>query len=271
MHEAGRVLAGKPGISFASDMYDALDGADALLIATEWKVFRAPDFDRVKALLKTPLIIDGRNLYAGRRARPRASVLRHRPRMKILQLNFEKGWRGGRQRDPVLHACAFRKAGHEVEVMCREGAPLAERARQEGFVAHTCRNVPGQLAFLAGAGRYDIIHAQTANTITWAVLTKWLHRRPVAFSRRASFVVKPGDEWKTGFKWRHADLFVAISEMAASEPRRLGIEPVIIRSAVRPTKSQRRKRRQPGARRIRSRRQEGRWPTSAALIRDKDR
>ena len=33
------------------------------MIATEWKVFRAPDFDRVKALLKTPLIIDGRNLY----------------------------------------------------------------------------------------------------------------------------------------------------------------------------------------------------------------
>lgn len=63
MHEAGRVLDGKPGVSFATDMYDALDGADALLIATEWKVFRAPDFDRVKALLKMPLIIDGRNLY----------------------------------------------------------------------------------------------------------------------------------------------------------------------------------------------------------------
>jgi len=63
MHEAGRVLAGHQGVSFATDMYDALDGADALLIATEWKVFRAPDFDRVKALLKTPLIIDGRNLY----------------------------------------------------------------------------------------------------------------------------------------------------------------------------------------------------------------
>ena len=63
MHEAGRILDGKPGVSFATDMYDVLDGADALLIATEWKVFRAPDFDRVKALLKTPLIIDGRNLY----------------------------------------------------------------------------------------------------------------------------------------------------------------------------------------------------------------
>ena len=63
MHEAARVLVGQPGVTFAKDMYDALDGADALLIATEWKVFRAPDFDRVKALLKTPLIIDGRNLY----------------------------------------------------------------------------------------------------------------------------------------------------------------------------------------------------------------
>ena len=61
--EAARVLVGQPGVTFAKDMYDALDGADALLIATEWKVFRAPDFDRVKALLKTPLIIDGRNLY----------------------------------------------------------------------------------------------------------------------------------------------------------------------------------------------------------------
>ena len=61
-HAAARVLVGQPGVTFAKDMYDALDGADALLIATEWKVFRAPDFDRVKALLKTPLIID-RNLY----------------------------------------------------------------------------------------------------------------------------------------------------------------------------------------------------------------
>ena len=76
--------------------------------------------------------------------------------------------------------------------------------------------------------------AQTANTITWAVLTKWLHRRPVAFSRRTSFVVKPNEEWKTGFKWRRTDLFVAISDMAASEPRRLGLDPVIIRSAVEP-------------------------------------
>jgi UDPglucose 6-dehydrogenase len=43
--------------------YDALDGADALLIVTEWNEFRRPDFLRMKSALKTPIIFDGRNLY----------------------------------------------------------------------------------------------------------------------------------------------------------------------------------------------------------------
>jgi glycosyltransferase involved in cell wall biosynthesis len=154
--------------------------------------------------------------------------------MKILQLNFEKGWRGG-ERQTLYCMRAFRAAGHDVEVLCRAGAPLQARCQEEGFVTHGVRNVPAQLAYLARAGRqYDIIHAQTANTVTWAVLTKALHRRPVVFSRRTSFAVKPGEEWKTGAKWRRVDGFVAISEMAAAEPRRLGIQPVIIRSAVEP-------------------------------------
>ena len=154
--------------------------------------------------------------------------------MKILQLNFEKGWRGG-ERQTLYCMRAFRDAGHEVELLARAGAPLAERAAAEGFTVHAVRNVPAQIVWLARHGRrYDILHAQTANTVTWAVLTKPLHRRPVAFSRRTSFVVKPNEEWKTGYKWRHVDLFVAISDMAAQEPRRLGIEPVIIRSAVAP-------------------------------------
>jgi UDPglucose 6-dehydrogenase len=42
---------------------DALEGADALLIVTEWKEFRSPDFERIKAALKQPVVIDGRNLY----------------------------------------------------------------------------------------------------------------------------------------------------------------------------------------------------------------
>lgn len=50
-------------ISYALDEYDALRDADALLIATEWSLFRTPDFERVSSLLKNKAIFDGRNLY----------------------------------------------------------------------------------------------------------------------------------------------------------------------------------------------------------------
>ncbi len=50
-------------VSYHSKNYDALDGADALLVVTEWNEFRHPDFDRIKAALKQPLIFDGRNLW----------------------------------------------------------------------------------------------------------------------------------------------------------------------------------------------------------------
>ena len=61
--EARRVLAGTPLLSFVGSPSAALEGADALLVATEWKEFRTPDFDLIKATLKRPLILDGRNLY----------------------------------------------------------------------------------------------------------------------------------------------------------------------------------------------------------------
>lgn len=50
-------------ISFAENQYDALKNADALLIATEWSVFRNPDFDRMDSLLENKIIFDGRNLF----------------------------------------------------------------------------------------------------------------------------------------------------------------------------------------------------------------
>ncbi|MEO1381628.1 MAG: nucleotide sugar dehydrogenase, partial [Bacteroidota bacterium] len=50
-------------IEYADNQYDALGNADALLIVTEWNEFRAPDFDRIKASLKQPVIFDGRNVY----------------------------------------------------------------------------------------------------------------------------------------------------------------------------------------------------------------
>jgi UDPglucose 6-dehydrogenase len=56
-------------LRFVADQYDALDGADALVLVTEWKQYRQPDFDRVKQLLRTPVILDGRNQYSAQRLR----------------------------------------------------------------------------------------------------------------------------------------------------------------------------------------------------------
>ncbi|WP_348683053.1 UDP-glucose dehydrogenase family protein [Acidovorax soli] len=63
MSEAQRVLGDEPRIRYAQTPNEALEGADALVIVTEWKEFRSPDFELLKARLKQPLIVDGRNLY----------------------------------------------------------------------------------------------------------------------------------------------------------------------------------------------------------------
>ncbi|MBV7430824.1 MULTISPECIES: UDP-glucose/GDP-mannose dehydrogenase family protein [unclassified Acidovorax] len=56
-------------ISYAQDPIDAARGADALLIVTEWQVFRSPNFDALRAALRQPLVVDGRNLYEPRSMR----------------------------------------------------------------------------------------------------------------------------------------------------------------------------------------------------------
>jgi UDPglucose 6-dehydrogenase len=61
MEEARKHLGNS--IEYAKNNYGALEGADALVLVTEWNVFRNPDFERVARLLKTPVIFDGRNQY----------------------------------------------------------------------------------------------------------------------------------------------------------------------------------------------------------------
>jgi len=63
MDEARRVFGPLAGLTFAASPLAACDGADALVVVTEWKEFRSVDFDALKARLKSPLIFDGRNLY----------------------------------------------------------------------------------------------------------------------------------------------------------------------------------------------------------------
>jgi UDPglucose 6-dehydrogenase len=61
--EARRVLGEMPRVSFAANPIAACEGADALVVVTEWKEFRSPDFEALQRHLKEPVIFDGRNLY----------------------------------------------------------------------------------------------------------------------------------------------------------------------------------------------------------------
>lgn len=63
MEETRAIYGERVDLTLVDTPMDALRGADALLIVTEWKVFRSPNFETMKALLKAPIIFDGRNLY----------------------------------------------------------------------------------------------------------------------------------------------------------------------------------------------------------------
>jgi UDPglucose 6-dehydrogenase len=67
--EAAKEVLGK--VVFAKDMYDVAKDADALVLATEWNEFRFLDWDRVKALLRSPIVVDLRNIYDPVRMRAR--------------------------------------------------------------------------------------------------------------------------------------------------------------------------------------------------------
>jgi UDPglucose 6-dehydrogenase len=63
MREARRIYGGRPDLLLAESAEQALDGADALAILTEWQEFRSPDFEAIRDRLRSPAIFDGRNLY----------------------------------------------------------------------------------------------------------------------------------------------------------------------------------------------------------------
>lgn len=64
MNEARRIFGDEPRLKYAERPMQALEGADALVIVTEWKEFRSPDFGVIKRMLRSPVVIDGRNMFA---------------------------------------------------------------------------------------------------------------------------------------------------------------------------------------------------------------
>jgi UDPglucose 6-dehydrogenase len=67
-NQTARLLLGDR-IEYGADMYDIVQSADALVVVTEWHAFRRPDFPRLKQLMRTPLLIDGRNVWNGEQVR----------------------------------------------------------------------------------------------------------------------------------------------------------------------------------------------------------
>ncbi len=63
LDEARRIYGDRDDLYLAEDPEAALDGADALAVVTEWRIFQSPDFDQIKRRLSAPVIFDGRNLY----------------------------------------------------------------------------------------------------------------------------------------------------------------------------------------------------------------
>lgn len=63
MDEARRIFGDEARLSYVERPMEALDGADALVIVTEWKEFRSPDFERIRSSLRQPVVFDGRNMY----------------------------------------------------------------------------------------------------------------------------------------------------------------------------------------------------------------
>jgi UDPglucose 6-dehydrogenase len=63
MSEALRIYGKRDDLVLCNASAEVLEGADALAIVTEWREFRSPDFEHIKATLRTPAIFDGRNLY----------------------------------------------------------------------------------------------------------------------------------------------------------------------------------------------------------------
>ncbi|MCG5541035.1 MULTISPECIES: UDP-glucose dehydrogenase family protein [unclassified Halorhodospira] len=63
MDEAERVYGNRRDLELCDNLYDAVEDADALIVCTEWQVFRSPDFERIRDALRQPVVFDGRNVY----------------------------------------------------------------------------------------------------------------------------------------------------------------------------------------------------------------
>jgi glycosyltransferase involved in cell wall biosynthesis len=151
--------------------------------------------------------------------------------MHVLHINTERGWRGGESQ--TLHTLhGLTDHGISVELFSTAGAELTEIALMQGFLVHWATGlVPLFVWLLFNARRFDILHAHNGRGATALACYRCIAPVLTVFTRRTDYRSRFKD-WLRRMKWRRLDKIVAISQAAAAEPLRLGLQPTIIRSAV---------------------------------------
>jgi glycosyltransferase involved in cell wall biosynthesis len=128
--------------------------------------------------------------------------------MKILSLNFERSWRGG-ERQTLLNAIGLINKGYDVHLLCRKDSYIEKIATEHNVTTVTLNSIIGVLYFLLrNARRYDVLHAQDSQILTYCVLSKPFHAAKIIFTRRVNFHPKG---ITTRLKYRLCDRIIAIS------------------------------------------------------------
>ncbi len=141
--------------------------------------------------------------------------------MRILEINTEKGWRGG-ENQTLLALLGFRSLGHEVELLCFQDSALHLQAKEAGFVCHTITSSTKSIGFLMKYGKnYSIIHTQTSKQLTYCILTKAFHKSKVVLSRRVDFVPKG---FFTLLKYNACDGIICVSGAIEKILKRAGVK-----------------------------------------------
>lgn len=142
-------------------------------------------------------------------------------RLRILEVNTEKTWRGG-ERQTFFALKGFRDLNQDVALLAREGYPLFNKAQENGFRCYPVQGHWGVVPFFLRKGsQFDILHVQTASLLTFAILTKPFHKSKVVYTRRLDFVPTG---LLTRWKYKQADLIVAITTPIKTILERFGIK-----------------------------------------------
>ncbi len=148
---------------------------------------------------------------------------------KILQLNFEKNWRGG-ERQTLYNMIGFRDAGYEVELVCIKDFELERKAKALNFKTYSFNTTFSVIIFLLFKCRgYTFLHAQTSHILTYCVFTKWFHKTPIVFSRRVDFVPKG---FLTKLKYSYTNYVTGVSTAIKKIIENFGIKNVAVISDI---------------------------------------